>query len=125
MNKKELEYFRHLLLEKKEQILSGVLHDSKGELQVSSDNLADEMDMANNAINQNISFNIIHREFAKIRLINDALLRLDQGYYGLCESCNMPIGKKRLIYQPWATLCIDHAEEQERATRYKVDIGAF
>ena len=115
MNTKYLEHFRNLLLQKKKQILNGVIQNSKGELQMSSDDLADETDVANSVVNQNISFHIIHREFAKIRLIDEALLRIDQGYYGLCEYCNIPIGQKRLNYQPWATLCIDHAEEEERA----------
>ena len=114
MDKKDLERFKFLLLQKKEQILSGVIFNSKEDLRISSDDLADEADIANNVVNQNISFNIIHRELAKIRLIDQALLRIDQGQYGLCEECYLPIGLKRLSYQPWATLCIAHAEELER-----------
>ncbi len=125
METQYLEHFRNLLLQKKEHILNGVIHNTKGELHISSEDLADETDIANNIVNQNISFNIIHREFAKIRLINEALLRIDQGHYGLCENCNMPIGEKRLNYQPWATLCIDHAEEQERAARQGVRLDFF
>ena len=114
MDKKDLDRFKFLLLQKKEQILSGVIYNSKEDLRISSDDLADEADIANSVVSQNISFNIIHRELAKIRLIDQALLRIEQGNYGLCEDCYQTIGLKRLTYQPWATLCITHAEEQER-----------
>ena len=114
MDKKDLEKFKFLLIQKKEQILTGVIYNSKEDLRISPDDLADETDIANNVVNQNISFNIINRELAKIRLINQALLRIEQGNYGLCEDCYQPIGFKRLSYQPWASLCITHAEEQER-----------
>ncbi len=43
-----------------------------------------------------------------------ALARLDDGTYGLCESCGMPIKKGRLMAFPRATLCIDCKQREER-----------
>ena len=50
----------------------------------------------------------------KLRKIENALHRMEEGSYGHCEDCDEPIGHKRLENQPWTTLCITHAEEQER-----------
>jgi RNA polymerase-binding protein DksA len=43
-----------------------------------------------------------------------ALVRLDAGTYGLCESCGNPIGKARMQAFPRATLCVDCKQRQER-----------
>ena len=39
--------------------------------------------------------------------IDAALLRIDEGSYGVCEVCGEPIGAERLSAIPWARLCID------------------
>ncbi|MGK5641524.1 TraR/DksA family transcriptional regulator, partial [Streptomyces sp. URMC 126] len=43
-----------------------------------------------------------------------ALVRLDAGTYGLCESCGRPIGKARMQAFPRATLCVECKQRQER-----------
>ena len=43
-----------------------------------------------------------------------ALARIDEGTYGVCESCGEPIGKARLIAFPWATLCVGCKQREER-----------
>ncbi len=114
MDKNKLEEFRAILLQEKARIMnSGVLRASD-DLTVSSDDLADEGDLANTVINQQVSFSLRNREMAKLRSIEEALMRIEDGTYGQCEDCGEPIGEKRLKSQPWATLCIEHAEEQER-----------
>ena len=117
VDERNLEHFRVLLLQEREQILNGVASTSREDLRISPDDLADETDMANNVVGQTVSFTIIHRAFANVRLIDEALLRIDQGNYGHCEECLGPVGKKRLTHRPWATLCITCAEEQERPNR--------
>lgn len=42
--------------------------------------------------------------------VEDALERIEQGVYGVCEACNEPIPHKRLIANPAARTCIAHAE---------------
>jgi len=43
-----------------------------------------------------------------------ALHRIDEGTYGVCESCGKPIGKARLLAFPRATLCVECKQRQER-----------
>jgi len=52
-----------------------------------------------------------------IAKIRDAIQRLDDGVYGVCESCEELIGTARLKARPVTTLCIDCKTEQERQER--------
>jgi len=49
----------------------------------------------------------------ELNQVNEALARLDAGEYGSCKSCGNSIGEVRLEALPYATLCIDCAEESE------------
>lgn len=119
MSKIDTEKFKTLLLEHKMRIQNGTILTSKDDLHISSDDLADESDIASNVINQHVSMNMRHRELNKLRAINEALYRIENGGYGHCEDCDDPIAMKRLENQPWATLCITHAEEFERVQSQK------
>ena len=57
----------------------------------------------------------------ELNQVNDALARLDAGEYGNCTSCGNPIGEARLEAMPFATLCIDCAEDSED----NADLEAF
>ncbi len=46
--------------------------------------------------------------------IDGALKRIEEGTYGVCESCGNPIGEERLEAMHWATLCIDCKRREER-----------
>jgi len=119
MSKIDTEKFKTLLLEHKMRIQNGTILTSKDDLHISSDDLADESDIASNVINQHVSMNMRHRELNKLRAINEALYRIENGGYGHCEECDDSIGMKRLENQPWETLCITHAEEFERVQSQK------
>jgi len=54
------------------------------------------------------------RREQKMRLVAQALQRLDSGDYGDCRACDEPIDRKRLQFDPTVTLCIDCARESEQ-----------
>lgn len=114
VEKAKMEKFKNLLLQHKVRIMNGGILRSTEDLTVSSDDLPDEADLAMSVINQQVSFNMRQRELGKLKAIDEALYRIEQGTYGCCEECEEAIGEKRLENQPWTTLCITHAEEQER-----------
>ena len=114
MKKSDLEKYKQLLLKMKAKILNGGLLKSQEDLTIATEDLADEGDVANSVINQEISFSMRQRELTKLRNIEEALHRIDNGSFGLCEECDEPIKAKRLENQPWTTLCIAHAEDRER-----------
>ena len=114
MDKAKMEKFKALLLQAKIKIMNGGILRSTEDLQVSSDDLSDEADLATSVINQQVTFNMRQRELVKLKAIDEALYKVEQGAYGHCEECDEAIGEKRLENQPWTSLCITHAEEQER-----------
>ena len=114
MDKAKIEKFKALLLQAKVKIMNGGILRITEDLTVSSDDLSDEADLASSVINQQVTFNMRQRELVKLKAIDEALYRVEQGSYGHCDECDESIGDKRLENQPWTTLCITHAEEQER-----------
>lgn len=114
MDKKKLDQFKALLLKHRQQILNGGLLNNSEDLHISEEDLSDETDLATSMINQQISCSIRDREIFKLRRIDQALERVQDGTYGHCDECDDEIGMKRLENQPWSELCIVHAEEKER-----------
>lgn len=114
MDDKKIQYFRDKLLKARNLIInSGVLNNLE-DLQIKPDDLADEADLANNSVNQQVSFSIREKEMNKLRRIDNALARIEEGNYGYCLESGEEIEQKRLETQPWAEFCIEVAEERER-----------
>lgn len=61
----------------------------------------------------------LDQESALLRMIDDALSRLDDESFGFCLQCGTEISRRRLAVLPWAPLCIDCQSEVER------DSGSF
>ncbi len=114
MDKKKVEHFKQLLLKHRQQILNVGLINKSEDLYVSEEDLSDETDLASSLIQQQLTCTIRDREFVKLRRIDMALEKISDGTFGHCEECEEEIGMKRLENQPWAELCITHAEEKER-----------
>lgn len=117
MKKGRLDVFKKALLEIKNRIVNSGIINSGEDLKISPEDLSDETDLASNVINQQVSFNIRHREIQKLKEIESALQRIEDNTYGLCIECDDEIGEKRLLNQPWTRLCIVHAEEKERESQ--------
>jgi len=117
MQRKLVDEIKEHLLKTKSEIINGNILSSSEDLHISSDDLPDEADLATSVINQQVTFGLRQREIRKLREIEEALDRIDKGDYGLCEDCDEPISPQRLKRQPWAKLCIFHAEEREREQR--------
>jgi DnaK suppressor protein len=79
----------------------------------SKENFPDPTDRASLEENRNYTLRIRDRERKLIFKIEDALKRLDEGEYGICESCGENIGLERLKARPVTTLCIDCKSTQE------------
>jgi DnaK suppressor protein len=114
VDKKKLDHFKELLLKQRQQIMNVGLLNKSEDLHVAQDDLSDETDLASSLIQQQLNCTIRDREYVKLRRIDAALDRIDEGTFGHCEDCDEEIGMKRLENQPWSELCITHAEEKER-----------
>ncbi|WP_193664654.1 TraR/DksA family transcriptional regulator [Nocardioides kribbensis] len=91
-----------------EQELSGLMRDSgDGAGQ-------DQADVGASSFERDHELTVLNNERDKLAQIERALARIDDGTYGVCESCGEPIGKNRLMAFPRATLCMTCKQREER-----------
>ncbi|MEE2742844.1 MAG: TraR/DksA family transcriptional regulator [Bdellovibrionota bacterium] len=102
------------LLRLRNELLNAIKYKSTEDLHIPSDEIVEDGDQAQTYINQNVSFGLRERELSRLRELESALLRIENGSYGFCEETDEPIEKKRLQKVPWARLSIAAAEEKER-----------
>ena len=73
---------------------------------------ADIVDQASSYTEKNVEMRAINRQIKLITKIDSALKKIQDGTYGYCEETGEPIGLKRLMARPVATLCIAAAQEK-------------
>ncbi|NPA51902.1 MAG: TraR/DksA family transcriptional regulator [Aquificae bacterium] len=113
----KLEKFRKLLLEEKKRIIDRVIKQEETIKKLTEEGwtIPEELDdYARIDYTELILAELEDIEIEILREIDKALERMREGTYGLCEVCGNPIEEKRLEILPWTTLCITHAQEQEK-----------
>jgi RNA polymerase-binding protein DksA len=96
------------ILEGQEAELSGLMHDSgDGAGQ-------DQADVGATSFERDQELTVVNSERDKLAQIERALVRIEDGTYGVCESCGEPVGKMRLMAFPRATLCMTCKQREER-----------
>lgn len=114
MNKKEKEKYQKRLLERKKEIvdvLSEVYNETK---EAKNTGIAmDIADEAESSYTKEFLLNLSDTERKQLQLIDAALGRIEKCNYGICQTCQVQIGKKRLDAVPWAPNCIDCQQKAE------------
>ena len=82
---------------------------------------ADIVDQASSYTEKNVDLRAINRQIKLISKIDSALKRIQDGTYGFCEDTGEPIGLKRLMARPVATLCIAAQEKHEKEEKVYAD----
>ncbi len=82
---------------------------------------ADIVDQASSYTDKNVEMKAINRQIKLISKIDSALKKIKDGTYGFCEETGEPIGIKRLIARPVATLCIAAQEKHEKNEKVYAD----
>ena len=75
---------------------------------------ADVVDQASSQTEKSVEMHTLNRQIKLLSKIDKAIKKIDNGTYGYCEETGEPIGLKRLIARPIATLSIDAQESHER-----------
>ncbi len=122
MCEKHKAYFIRKLTEWKNEITksnSRALYSSNLVDNISS---PDVVDQASSYAEKNVEMRTVNRQIKLISKIDAALKRLKDGTYGFCEKTGEPIGLKRLIARPIATLCIAAQEKHEREEKIHVEL---
>ncbi len=82
---------------------------------------ADMVDQASSYTEKNVEMRAINRQIKLISKIDSALKKIKDGTYGFCEETAEPIGLKRLMARPIATLCIAAQEKHEKDEKVYAD----
>ena len=118
---KHKKYFTGELIKWKNDIIKA--NNLGNILNSSDDNVssADIVDQASSYTDKSVEMKALNRSRKLISKINAALQRLKNGTYGYCEETSEPIGLKRLIARPVATLSIEAQEKHERDEKIFVE----
>lgn len=118
----EIQQFRRLLLEKRAELVGDVSSIESEALKKSRLDAAGDLssmpihmaDLGTDNFEQEFALGLMDSERKILAEINDALRRIDNGVYGICEGTGKPIGKARLKASPWARYCIKYATMVEQ-----------
>lgn len=113
MNAQTISKFKRILVAERERLLNNSKESIKNDLNISSDDLPDEADLAASEINQSLTFELRNRERVMISKINTALQRIKEGTFGECDACEEAIEKRRLDARPFSTFCVSCQETHE------------
>lgn len=113
MDQKELDRFKKLLEDKRQDILNEA-ERTLTELTGQSGNIPDPNDRASAEADRSFELRIRDRERKLLPKIESALERIKDGSFGECEGCGEAIGLKRLEARPVTSLCIDCKTLQEK-----------
>ncbi len=118
MNKKDLAYFRKKL----EGMSSDILNEAEKTISDMTDhteNYPDPTDRASAESDRSFELRIRDRERKLLNKIKEAIERIDNGSYGICDDCGDDIAVERLEARPVTTYCIDCKTRQEQEEKSK------
>jgi DnaK suppressor protein len=99
----ERDSFRSVLLQKRSTVLAGL--GAKVETVARMGRVAED-DQAQISHDEFVSSRMNGLDYRQLRLVEEALDRMNTGDYGICLSCDEPIAEKRLKALPWARYCV-------------------
>jgi len=117
-----IEHFKQILLQKRREIITNVNEmedealkqsrlDASGDLSSMPIHMAD---IGTDNYEQEFALGLMDSERKLLREIDDALQRIEDKTYGICEGTGKPIRKARLEAQPWARYCVEYARMLEQ-----------
>jgi DnaK suppressor protein len=117
MDADRLEHFRVILTKQLRQHTELVRDNQQAALDmIADDGVKDSVDMSLQDVNQELQLRLGERESQAVADIDQALLRIEEGSYGICQSCGKSIDERRLEAVPTArydAACQSRLEEQQ------------
>jgi DnaK suppressor protein len=120
--KKDLKDFKKIVLKKKEELLDDLKHISDDTLRKSQKEASGDIsgytyhmaDVATDNYDREFSLGLASNERKSLYELDDALKRIEEGTFGICDVCKNPIAKIRLKAVPSARLCIKCQQKREK-----------
>jgi len=119
---KHRKFFKKKLIDWKNEIIESNakgLYLNEVDREISS---ADIIDQASSQTEKTVEMRTLNRQIKLLSKINKAIKKIDSDTYGYCEETGEPIGLKRLIARPIATLSIDAQEKHEKNEKIFADL---
>ena len=121
-NKKEFTEFKKIILKKKEDVLAEIKSISDDVLKKSQKEASGDIsgytyhmaDVATDNYDREFSLGLASSEREILYVLDDALKKIEDGTYGICEVCKTAISKTRLKALPQASLCVKCQEKREK-----------
>jgi DnaK suppressor protein len=115
LDKRLLLQFKSGLREQQRELLHTIENAEKEVQDFSAPVPRDSIDLSCFSASKELLFARVSQDRGRLRLIQRALERINDGSFGVCAECEGPIGLKRLQALPWASHCIQCQEEAEVA----------
>jgi DnaK suppressor protein len=106
LDKKTITKFRKILLKEREQIVGEVKQIVESSKEMGQDGIQDIGDEAANMYNKQVLLSLNENERMRLQEVDEALDRIGNRTYGICEECGGPISLKRLEVRPVAKYCV-------------------
>jgi len=121
-NKKELAEFKKIILKRKEEVAEDIKHISDDTLKKSQKDASGDIsgytyhmaDVATDTYDREFSLGLASNERELLYEFDDALKKIEEGTFGVCEDCKSLITKVRLKAVPYARLCVKCQEKKEK-----------
>jgi DnaK suppressor protein len=112
MKNKDLEYFRKMLIRRREDLYKQA-DVTVTDLQVATVKAIDPMDQASLQATRDFTLRIRDRENRLISKINESLVQIEEGTFGICDMCGENISLQRLKARPVTNFCITCKNKME------------
>jgi len=111
MSKLNLDQIKDRLIAERENLLNKL---TENDLSIDDSETPDPVDLAVRNYSKNVMLAVSENDSRQIILINEALERIEDEEYGLCQNCEKEINPKRLDAIPWARYCLNCQELVEQ-----------
>jgi DnaK suppressor protein len=109
----DVENFKRKLLEMRRELLGQVERNKLYSKEMGEDGIPDSGDVAAHSYSKEVLMGLGENERAKLRLVEEALAKINEGVYGVCERCENSIPVKRLDLLPFTRYCVQCQSELE------------
>ena len=116
----KVEFYKEILLKRKNELEKILISISQEIREISKCEIKDEADLAVTSMDSGREYQIYLRQKKELEEINEALKKIEQGTYGICEMCEEEIQEERLKIKPFAKYCIICREIIEKENNEKI-----
>ncbi len=118
MDQEFVQRMKEKLLETKAEIIENLIHEDEDFREIAASNdLKDMVDVASSDIDKKLLSALSAQDMKRLRLIDAALGRIENGKYGFCLGTGKPIPRERLEAIPYALYTIEYQSELDRKNR--------